>query len=76
VDGPLGDALLVRGEQLGVKIETEDKAIILLCSLPSSYEHVVMTLMYGRKSSMLRILLQRIGSRAEDKERCSGWSSG
>jgi hypothetical protein len=37
-------------EQLGVKIETEDKAIILLCSLPSSYEHVVMTLTYGKES--------------------------
>jgi hypothetical protein len=37
-------------EQLGVKIETEDKAIILLCSLPSSYEHVVTTLTYGKES--------------------------
>jgi hypothetical protein len=37
-------------EQLGVKIETEDKAIILLCSLPSSYEHVVTTLTYDKES--------------------------
>jgi hypothetical protein len=37
-------------EQLGVKIETEDKAIILPCSPPSSYEHVVKTLTYGKES--------------------------
>jgi hypothetical protein len=42
-----------------VKIETEDKAIILLCSLPSSYEHVVTTLTYDKESIKLRILLQR-----------------
>jgi hypothetical protein len=36
-------------EQLGVKIETEDKAIILLCSLPSSNEHVVTTLTYDKE---------------------------
>jgi hypothetical protein len=37
-------------EQLGVKFETEDKEIILMCSLPSSYEHVVTTLTYGKES--------------------------
>jgi hypothetical protein len=36
-------------EQLGVKIETGDKVIILLCSLPSSYEHVVTTLTYDKE---------------------------
>jgi hypothetical protein len=37
-------------EQLGVAVDDEDKAIILLCSLPSSYEHVVTTLTYGKES--------------------------
>jgi hypothetical protein len=42
--------MVTNHEQLGLKIETEDKAIILLCSLPSSYEHVVTTLTYGKES--------------------------
>uniref|UniRef100_K4ALF2 Uncharacterized protein n=1 Tax=Setaria italica TaxID=4555 RepID=K4ALF2_SETIT len=37
-------------EQLGVTVDDEDKAIILLCSLPSSYEHVITTLTYGKES--------------------------
>ena len=34
--------------RLGVKVDDEDKAIILMCYLPNSYDHLVITLTYGK----------------------------
>ncbi|KAE8735061.1 hypothetical protein F3Y22_tig00000477pilonHSYRG00233 [Hibiscus syriacus] len=36
--------------RLNVKIEDEDKEMIMLCSLPPSYEHMVTTLTYGKET--------------------------
>jgi len=30
-----------------VKIDEEDKALILLSSLPQSYDHIIITMLYG-----------------------------
>ena len=35
---------------LKVKIEEEDKALLLLSSLPSSCDHLVTTIMYGKET--------------------------
>ena len=35
--------------KVDVKIDEEDRAIIFLCSLPGSYEHLVTTLTYGKE---------------------------
>ncbi|GFY85321.1 hypothetical protein Acr_04g0000590 [Actinidia rufa] len=53
--GPLGRVQKVINELdvIDVKIEEEDKAILLLVSLPRSYEHLRTTLMYGQDTLKL-----------------------
>ena len=41
--------LIANLEKVDVKIDDEDRAIILLCLLLGSYEHLVTTLTYGKE---------------------------
>jgi hypothetical protein len=46
--------ILVDLVNLEVKIEDEDKALLLLCALPRSYEHFKDTMLYGKENCHLR----------------------
>ena len=39
-------------ENVDVKMEEEDQAVILLSALPKSYEHFVGAMLYGREQSL------------------------
>ncbi|KAI4379525.1 hypothetical protein MLD38_005807 [Melastoma candidum] len=52
-------------ENIEVKIEEEDKAMILCCSLPSSLEHFVDTLLYGKTTITLSEVVNAMLSKDE-----------
>lgn len=47
------NSLITQLSNFGVKFEEEDKAILLLASLPDSYDHLVTTLLYGKDTLVL-----------------------
>src|SRR4051812_47375899 len=42
------NSIIMDLKNIDIKIESEDRAMILLCSLPASYETFVDTLLYGK----------------------------
>ena len=45
---------------LEVKLEEEDKSLLLLSSLPSSYDHLATTIMYGKETLQLEDIRQML----------------
>ncbi|GKA24488.1 hypothetical protein Tco_0710521 [Tanacetum coccineum] len=56
---------------IDIEIEDEDQALMLLTSLPSSYDNFVKTLLYGRESLITEDVLATLNSR-ELKKRIEG----
>nr|GFA01931.1 retrovirus-related Pol polyprotein from transposon TNT 1-94 [Tanacetum cinerariifolium] len=50
-------------ENIKVKFEDEDPALLLLTSLPASYEHFVDTLLYGREALTLKDVMRTLNSK-------------
>ncbi|GKB18650.1 zinc finger, CCHC-type containing protein [Tanacetum coccineum] len=63
--------ILCLGDRVLQEIEDEDQALMLLTSLPSSYENFMDTLLYGRESLTMEDVLATLNSR-ELKKRTEG----
>ncbi|GKA60385.1 zinc finger, CCHC-type containing protein [Tanacetum coccineum] len=63
--------ILCLGDRVLWEIEDEDQALMLLTSLPSSYENYVETLLYGREFLTMEDVLATLNSR-ELKKRTEG----
>src|SRR5438270_3424082 len=62
---------------LEVKLEEEDKALLLLESLPTSYDHLVTTIMYGKEALeledvMVVLINNEIMKKTDTTEEASG----
>ncbi|KAL0373808.1 UNVERIFIED_CONTAM: Retrovirus-related Pol polyprotein from transposon TNT 1-94 [Sesamum radiatum] len=62
--------------RLDVSIEDEDKAMILLCSLPFSYEHLVTTLTYGKETIKVDEITAALLAHNQQKQNAGGSSHG
>ncbi|MCI23663.1 retrotransposon protein putative Ty1-copia subclass [Trifolium medium] len=57
-------------------MDDEDKAIILLCSLPGSYDHLVTTLTYDKDSITLTSITSAVLSHGQRRQNTEGGSQG
>uniref|UniRef100_A0A2N9GD91 Uncharacterized protein n=1 Tax=Fagus sylvatica TaxID=28930 RepID=A0A2N9GD91_FAGSY len=62
--------------RIDIKFEDEDKAMMLLTSLPASYEHLVMTLLYGKETLELEEVSGALLDHYQRKLKDSAESSG
>ena len=55
-----------------MKIDEEDKTLILLSSLPEPFDHIVTTILYGKETLILEVtttlLLKKIKKRSNQNE--------
>lgn len=61
-------------KNIGIKLEEEDHALLLICSLPSSYENVCNSMLYGKDTIKLEDVKATLNS-AELKNKLQGSSS-
>ncbi|GJS69243.1 hypothetical protein Tco_0702084 [Tanacetum coccineum] len=61
--------LILELANIDIESEDEDLALMLLTSLPSSYENFVETLLYGRESSTMEDVLATLNSREDHLKR-------
>lgn len=69
--------LILDLENANIVLEDEDRALILLSSLPNSYEHFVDILLYGRQTLTLKDIKNALEStdlkkRTEDRDQNQG----
>ncbi|KAH9648136.1 hypothetical protein KPL70_025471 [Citrus sinensis] len=67
--------LILDLENVSINLEDEDRALILLSSLPDSYEHFVDTLLYGRQTLTLKDVKSALESK-DLKKRAEGKDQG
>ncbi|WP_168415623.1 zinc finger domain-containing protein, partial [Acinetobacter indicus] len=68
--------LVVDLENIGVEYEDDDKALVLLFSLPSSYKHIVDILQHGRESITLEEVVGALKAKEQKKRIVSEGLSG
>ena len=69
--------LILNLENVSIILDDEDMALILLSSLPDSYEHFVHTLLYGRQTLTLKdvknaLEFKDLKKRADGKDKIAG----
>src|SRR5438270_10931187 len=66
------NSIIMDLENIDIKVESEDQALIVLSSLPASYETFVDTLLYGKNT----IFLDDVSSALKSKELKKSFSGG